>query len=395
MSNHDLTSSISAARTPIKSERSQPTAASNFRASQKLPPCLVGIEACASEAAARPAANKETNFRNSRYYVPPGGLVDAIRMTRLKQFIHPGFAISVIGHIGALILALLFFYAGADSSRPRPPPPPQAISVDVIPPDAMVADIVPPKETPRLEGTPSDSAFSGSNAPFKSNSPNTAAQAPPPKRITQSPPEHSNAADNADPKTSQPLTAQAEMVKAQMALPLAAQADTARPQTPLPETAHRETAKTQTSEPQPSPPQPDTRKAPDQPGAEQTLAQLALLGGPLGGGFEAPAIDAPTAAHDFTVAFRERVSACSALPASFNFGDKIEISLHVSFNPDGTLASPPKPNGTIASQKERELVQSAINALEKCQPYIMLPADKYKAWKTLDLVFGPMSFPGR
>jgi len=89
------------------------------------------------------------------------------------------------------------------------------------------------------------------------------------------------------------------------------------------------------------------------------------------------------------------VSACSALPASFNFGDKIEISLHVSFNPDGTLASPPKPNGTIASQKERELVQSAINALEKCQPYIMLPADKYKAWKTLDLVFGPMSFPGR
>jgi hypothetical protein len=315
-------------------------------------------------------------------------------MTRLKQFIHPGFAISVIGHIGALILALLFFYAGADSSRPRPPPP-QAISVDVIPPDAMVADVVPPQETPRLEGTPSDSAFSGSNVPLKSNSPNTAAQAPPPKRTTQSQPERSNPAHNADPTTSQPLTAQAEMVQAQMALPLAAKADTAHPQMPLPETAHRETAKTQTPNSQPSPPQPDTRQTPDQPGAEQTLAQLALLGGPLGGGFEAPAIDAPAAAHDFTVAFRERVSACSALPASFNFGDKIEISLHVSFNPDGTLASPPKPNGTIASQKERELVQSAISALEKCQPYTMLPADKYKTWKTLDLVFGPMSFPGR
>jgi hypothetical protein len=301
-------------------------------------------------------------------------------MTRLKRFIRPGFATSAIGHIGALVLALLFYYAGADSSRPRPPPP-QAISVDVVPPDAMVADILPPKETPRLEGTPSDSAVSGSNAPFKSNSPNTAALAPPPKRITQSPPEHSNPADNADPKTSQPktaqpMTAQAEMVQAQMALPLAAQADTARPQTP-------------------SPPQPDTRETPDQPGAEQTLAQLALLGSPLGGGFEAPAIDAPTAAHDFTVAFRERVSACSALPASFNFGDKIEVSLHVSFNPDGTLASPPKPNGTIASQKERELAQSAISALEKCQPYTMLPADKYKTWKTLDLIFGPMSFPGR
>jgi hypothetical protein len=319
-----------------------------------------------------------------------------IGMTRLKRFIRPGFAISAVGHIGVLILGLLFF-AGAESSRPIPP---RAIPPDATPPDAMVVDLVTPKETPRLEGTPSDSAFSGSDVPFKSNSPNTAAFAPPPKQITPSPPERSNPAPNADPKTSQPqtaqpLTAQAEMVQAQMALPLLAQADTARPQMSQPETAHRETAKTQTHEPQPSPPQPDAGETPDQPGAEETLAQLALLGGPLGGGFEAPAIDAPTAAHDFTVAFRERVSACSTLPASISLGDKIAISLHVSFNPDGTLASPPKLNGTIASQKERELVQSSMSALEKCQPYTMLPADKYKAWKTFDLTFSPMSFPGR
>jgi hypothetical protein len=323
----------------------------------------------------------------------PGGLVDAIGMTRLKRFIRPGFAISVFGHVGALILALLFFYAGADSSRPIPPP--QAISVDVIPPDAMVADIVPPKETPRLEGTPSDSAVSGSNVPSKSNSSNTAAQAQPPKRITQSPPERSNPLHNADPKTpqpqtAQPLTAQAEMVEAAMALPLAAQAETGRSQMPLPETTHPDVAKTQTHEPQP-----DEGKTPDQPDAEKTLAQLALLGGPLGGGFQAPAIDAPTAAHDFSLAFRERVSACSALPASINFGDKIAVSLHVSFNPDGTLSSPPKLNGTAASQKEQALIQSSISALEKCQPYTMLPVDNYKAWKTLDLIFSPMSFPGR
>jgi hypothetical protein len=317
-------------------------------------------------------------------------------MTRLKRFIHPGFAISVAGHIGALVLALLLFYAGADSSRPTPPPPPpQAITVDVIPPDAMVADVAPPKETPRLEGTPSDSAVSGSNVPSKSNSANTTAQAPPPKRTTQPQPTRSNPAHNTDPTTSQPLTAQAEMLQAQMALPLAAQAEMARSQTPLPDTAHPETAKTQTSEPTPSPPQPDAHETPDQSGAEATLAQLALLGGPLGGGFQAPAIDAPTAAHDFTLAFRERVSSCSALPPDVSFGDKIAVSVHVSFNPDGTLASTPKPNGTVASPKERELVQSATSALEKCQPYTMLPADKYTAWKTLDLVVSPMSFPGR
>jgi hypothetical protein len=313
-------------------------------------------------------------------------------MTRLKRFIRPGFAISVVGHIGALILLGLFYFAGADSSRPIPP---QATPPGAIPPDAMVVDIVTPKEMPRLEGTPSDSAVSGSDVPFKSKSANTAAQAPPLKRITQSPPQRSNPAHNADPTTAQPLTAQAEMVQAEMALPVAAQAETAHPQMPLPETAYPDMAKTQTHEPRPSPPQPDVGETPDQPEAEKTLAQLALLGGPLGGGFQAPAIDAPTAAHDFTLAFRERVSACSALPASIGFGDKIAVSLHVSFNPDGTLASPPKLNGTIASQKEQALMQSSISALEKCQPYTMLPADKYKAWKTLDLVFGPMSFPGR
>jgi hypothetical protein len=231
--------------------------------------------------------------------------------------------------------------------------------------------------------------------PFNSKSANTAAQAPPPKPVKQSPPARSHPAHNADPTTAQPLTAQAEMVQAEMALPVAPQAETARPQMPQPETAHPDMAKTQTHEPRPSPPQPDEAETPDQPDAEKTLAQLALLGGPLGGGFQAPAIDAPTAAHDYTVAFRERVSSCSALPASISFGDKIAVSLHVSFNLDGTLASPPKFNGAVASQKEEALIQSSISALEKCQPYTMLPADKYKAWQTLDLIFSPMSFPGR
>ena len=40
-------------------------------------------------------------------------------------------------------------------------------------------------------------------------------------------------------------------------------------------------------------------------------------------------------------------------------------------------------------------MQSAIDALQKCQPYTMLPAEKYKQWKTLDLVFYPLNFLGR
>jgi hypothetical protein len=33
------------------------------------------------------------------------------------------------------------------------------------------------------------------------------------------------------------------------------------------------------------------------------------------------------------------------------------------------------------------LMQGAIKALEACQPYAMLPADRYGEWKVLDLSF--------
>jgi hypothetical protein len=35
-----------------------------------------------------------------------------------------------------------------------------------------------------------------------------------------------------------------------------------------------------------------------------------------------------------------------------------------------------------------------MDALQACQPYTMLPADKYKEWKVLDLPFTPQDFVG-
>ena len=41
------------------------------------------------------------------------------------------------------------------------------------------------------------------------------------------------------------------------------------------------------------------------------------------------------------------------------------------------------------SGKVPALMQGAIAALEACQPYTMLPADRYGEWKVLDLSFTP------
>jgi hypothetical protein len=62
--------------------------------------------------------------------------------------------------------------------------------------------------------------------------------------------------------------------------------------------------------------------------------------------------------------------------------------------PDGKLAAEPVLIEASASAKGPVLMQSAMSALEACQPYAMLPMDRYGEWKTLDLSFTPQDFSG-
>jgi hypothetical protein len=62
--------------------------------------------------------------------------------------------------------------------------------------------------------------------------------------------------------------------------------------------------------------------------------------------------------------------------------------------PDGTLAAEPILIEASASAKGPLLMQSAISALQACQPYTMLPKDRYGEWKVIDLSFTPQDFAG-
>jgi len=331
-------------------------------------------------------------------------------MIKLKRFIHPGLAISVLGHVGIVVLGLLF---AAASGLMSPPPEPTA----TILPDATVVEIVPPNEAPRFEGTTaSETRSSGSESPLKSANASAAPQPsrkptaqqqqqqpqqqaqpqPQPQPQPQQQPQQ-RPAKNPQPNTraakAPPPPTQAETAHDETAPPDPAQTETAEPDTAAPDTAQPDVK--QTSAPPPPPPAPSpSEETADQPPAAETFAQLALLGGQLGGGFAAPAVNTNKASDDFTVAFRERVSSCSSLPAGIDRRDNIEVSLRVSFNPDGTLASPPRPLRPITSPKAQAIMDSSIDALQKCQPYTMLPAAKYKQWKTLDLTFYPLNFGG-
>ncbi len=92
--------------------------------------------------------------------------------------------------------------------------------------------------------------------------------------------------------------------------------------------------------------------------------------------------------------FRQHLKSCSKLPASVQSSDHVMVKLRVFLTQDGRLAAEPAIGGGSANVKAIELLQSAIAGLKQCQPYTMLPADRYGEWKVLDLDFTPKDFSG-
>jgi hypothetical protein len=138
-------------------------------------------------------------------------------------------------------------------------------------------------------------------------------------------------------------------------------------------------------------PVPSVRFAPlEQPNIAKEVAEYAALGGPLGGGFAGPPVDANILGDDWTAPFRQRVGACSNAPEGVEPDDKFSIKIRISFNRDGTLASPPRLLVPTPSAKQRALMESAVEALQTCQPFSMLPPEKYKQWKTMVLYVTPL-----
>jgi hypothetical protein len=109
--------------------------------------------------------------------------------------------------------------------------------------------------------------------------------------------------------------------------------------------------------------------------------------------FDGPATEAADISSTLVAAFRRHLKTCSKLPASLSGTDDVKVKLRVMMTPDGRLAAEPVLIEASASMKGPLLMQGAIRALQACQPYAMLPADRYGEWKVLDLSFTPQDFP--
>jgi hypothetical protein len=191
------------------------------------------------------------------------------------------------------------------------------------------------------------------------------------------------------------------------------QAAEAAPPKQAPRPDRREAAVEQKPEPQAPPPSPPPAPAPSAnytpPEPDLTVKYHVMLGLPEdtppveagsatssrdvpGDGIDATASSEADLSSSIIAQFRRHLKTCSRLPAQLAPSDKVMVKLRVLMTPRGTLASDPILIEATASAKGPLLMQGAIAALKACQPYGMLPADRYGEWKVIDLSFTPGDF---
>jgi outer membrane biosynthesis protein TonB len=282
----------------------------------------------------------------------------------LRQIIPTDMTASALAHLSLLALVFLFSDVHPFGSVTAEP-----IAVDIVSPKE-IAEQAPPEKT-EVEKAPEPLSIPPPPQPSLEN--NSAASAPPPAPATAAKPVPP-AKPQKQAALSAPRPAAQPQPQAQPAPP---------PQIAAPAPAY-------------TPPEPDI-----------TLKYNVLLGLPpdmapsppasgdkRGDNFDAAASQAADVASSVVADFRRHLRSCSILPAALTASDEVKVKLRVMMTPQGKLAAEPVLIEGSASEKGLLLMQGAIKALQACQPYAMLPVDRYGEWKVLDLSFTPQDFSG-
>ena len=275
-----------------------------------------------------------------------------------------GAAISVAAHVAALTACLVL--AGV---RPFDPTTAEAITVD----------IVTPEEAPPLPKEP-DYDFPKFDEKSQEQARKQAAQESPQQAAPEQP---------AKPAPSPPAKPKQDSRQAALKPQAAEPSQPAEP--PQPQAQPQQQVQPQT--PPPAQPEQDVpTAAPDITSKFGMMFTLPDAG--AAGDFDAKATAKANISSEDAAALRAHLKSCSILPKSVTPSDNVRIVLRVAFQPDGRLAAEPLLIEASASEKGPALMRSAMDALDKCQPYAMLPADRYDQWRMLDLSFSPKDFKG-
>jgi hypothetical protein len=181
-----------------------------------------------------------------------------------------------------------------------------------------------------------------------------------------------------------------------------------KPEPPKPEPSKSEPSKPQPTKPNPEAGQKPAQKNDSKTAAEESLEEQAATAARLAWLLDLPtdtvtSLAAPPSEDKSNLSseeiaqFKARVSKCWVAPNGVPNTPGFDVLLRIALTPDGKLGAAPELIRAPASLAGPPLVDSAKRALQKCQPYASLPADKYKDWKILDLTFtaqGPSGLSG-
>ncbi|MGD9839059.1 MAG: cell envelope biogenesis protein TolA [Afipia sp.] len=271
-----------------------------------------------------------------------------------------GAAISVAAHVAALTAWLLL--AGV---RPFEPTTAEAITIDIVTPEeAPPLPKEPDYDFPTLDEKAQETT--------REKSQEQAAQKP------QEP-----AQQQAEPPPPAPSEASKPKQDAKQAA-LQQQPDQPKP-APQPQPQPQQQAQPQQQQEVPT-------AAPDI--TSQFGMMFTLPDAGAAGDFDAKATAKANISREDAAALRAHLKTCSILPRSVAPSDSVSVVLRVAFRRDGTLAAEPLLIEASASEKGPALMKGAMDALAKCQPYAMLPPDRYDQWRMLDLSFSPKDFRG-
>jgi hypothetical protein len=286
------------------------------------------------------------------------GIVEHLMPMELRRIIPTDITASAIAHLSLLTLFVLF-----SEVHPFGTVTAEQIPVEIVTPQEL-AEKQAPAEQPPAENKPEPAPpdFSLLDKPAAATAPTPAA---PPAPAAQ--PQKQAALATQDPAQPQPPSQQAAQPPSQPAAP-----------------AYK-------------PPEPDVSikyqvllgLPPDLSPLPPASVQARDKGAD---NFDGPAIEAADIASTLITEFRRHLKTCSKLPASLSGADDVKVKLRVLMTPEGRLAAEPILIEASASMKGPLLMQGAIRALQACQPYAMLPKDRYGEWKVLDLSFTPQDF---
>ncbi|MGJ4918143.1 hypothetical protein ACQR10_26955 [Bradyrhizobium sp. HKCCYLRH2060] len=284
------------------------------------------------------------------------------------QFIRWGIAASVLAH-------LLIAGGVMVSTTVRPYELPKSDEIEV-----NIVDADEPQKTPEPVATPSPSPTPELVLPQPDPNASPAAAAPPPPSPPQDAKETPNPPMPAAPAAKQPAPAASpKAVKTAAKAESRSAVKPAPPPVPAPAPTY-------------VPPEPDlTVKYGVMLGLPEPLSPLPRPGGPEDGKDAGPTATTNLAAN-LEAALRQKVRSCARLPASLSLSDNVLIRLRFGMTPDGRLATEPEVIEVVAASKAIQLKESAVQALNACQPYAMLPPDRYDEWKVIEMSFTPQDF---